>query len=547
MLLSLTVKNFVVAQDVSLQFGPGLTAFLGETGAGKSVLVDALAVACGAKASYSKVRDPAAKAFVEAVFQIPDGFLAGHAGLRDFLGDERQLVLSVSITPRGTVLRKANGETMTVGMLKELTAGLVDIHSQGGSRELSEPEGRLELLDSFGRGAIGQVLGEYREAYGKVVEKEGEIAELKATVGKEDPDFLDFRIGEIERLKLEPEEIERDEKRLGELAAVAKARDALRELAPAVEALGQIEGNLQQGLEDLRGTSFDGAAQKAKDGLDELLEGLEQLQSDRDQDDPGEVDRLNQRLFELEPLRTKYGRTTKDILAALADLKAKRDSLGSYARDLEALQGQLATLEGQAKALAERLTGKRMAIAKEMSAKVSGEMADLALAPDGFRVALTALAGLGPKGQDGVDFLVRLNKGFPFQPLEKTASGGESSRIMLALKSVLNRDYPADVLVFDEIDTGISGNVAFKAGQKMHRLSYSSQVLCITHLPQVAAFGDSLVWVEKTDDGNASKAKATQVEKKGMADKIALLISGGGETKASLFAAEELIAQAHGL
>lgn len=546
MLTSLTIRNFVVAKDISLDFQPGFTVFLGETGAGKSVLVDALATVLGQKSSVSKLRDPKTKAYLEAVFDLDPGFLETHPALRDFLDGESRLILSFSLSPKGTVTRKANGETVTGSTLRELADGLCDIHSQGGNARLLTGNGQLGLLDDFGGDSLQNAKAAYRKAYGAYVAKEREIAAFKAAHSAVDPEYLAFRIEEIEKAHLKPGEIEADEDRLAALAKTAKAAQAWNELQAAYSAFQELSPSLRSGLMAFEGIDgdLDGKAQDGRDALDRLSQDLDAISSFDPDNDPAEVDRLNQRLYDLEPLRTKYGRKTQAILDALKTLKDQQDALGSYAGELAKKEGEKAGLLSKAKQAADALSQKRRQAGLALAKAVGENLEELSLPKDGFRVTVEAKPGLDGQGQDGVVFEVRMNQGGHFARLADAASGGESSRVMLAIKAVLLRKGDAQVSVFDEIDTGISGSVAFKAGLTLYRLSRCLPVMVITHLPQVAAFADQGVWVSKAVENGVAVASAKPFGEDTLYRKLGFLMAADQQNEAIDQAGKDLVSQA---
>lgn len=543
MLVSLNINNFVVAESIQLDFHRGFTVLLGETGAGKSVIVDALAVVTGSKANLSKIRDPEKKSFIEAVFELDDEFKESHEELNEYLGRDHTLILSVVFSPKGNVARKVNGESVTQGMLKKMTEGLIDIHSQGENKTLFTFNGQLEILDRFGGNDIESAKKDFQKAYGGLQEAKKDLEDFIREAKTEDPDFLRFRIEEIEKYHLKENEIEEDERKLDDLSGLAKMGEALKTLGQCVGGFEEINQSLRSSLSDFQGTSLEEKANGLKELSSRLEDGIEEMMSYSLENDPAEIDRLNARLFELGELRRKYGHRTSDILQKLSEFKAKLENLEGYEETKRAKEEAIAAKEKEALTKAKALSGVRLRYAAVLSKKVSSEMADLALPKDGFLVEIHPQE-LGIGGIDKVDFQICLNKGFKFVSLKEAASGGEGSRIMLSLKAVLQKGDPSAVMVFDEIDSGISGNTAFKAGKKMSRISAHSQVIAITHLPQVASFADNPILVRKEVIDGESNSSAKEVDKEGLVNVIANMLSGEAKTENSFKAATELIEEA---
>lgn len=544
MLVSLNINNFVVAESIQLNFHKGFTALLGETGAGKSVIVEALAIVTGSKANLSKIRDPKKKSFIEAVFEIDDDFIDRHEELKDYLDGDKTLILSVSFTPKGTVLRKVNGESVTQNMLRKMTEGLIDIHSQGGNQMLFTPQGQLEILDKFGGSEIAKAKDSYSKAFDEFQKAKDDLADFIKEAQKEDPDFLCFKIEEIEKFHLKPNEIEDDEKRLNDLSGLAKVGDALKGLSQFVSSFEEINSQIRSSLNDFQGTNLEVKAEELKALSQNLDSGLEEIMATSLDNDPAEIDRLNERLFELGEIRRKYGKSTEEILSKLKEFKLTLENLEGFEDQKKNKEKVIKEKEQVAVEKAQDLSKLRRKYSYLLSKKVSSEMSELALPKDGFLVKIDSKEEMNKEGIDSLDFQVCLNKGFKFTSLKDAASGGEGSRIMLSLKVVLQEADPSEVMVFDEIDSGISGNTAFKAGKKMSQISRSAQVIAITHLPQVASFVDNPIIVTKKVVKDESVTFAKEVGKDGLINILGNMLGGESLTDKSLNAAKELIAEA---
>lgn len=478
MLNSLTIKNFVVADNIQLSFDKGFSVLIGETGAGKSVIIDAISVCCGAKASLSKIRNPEKKAFIECVFSLDDKYIESNDYLKDYLDGSNELIISTSFTAKGAVTRKINGETATQSMVKRICEDLVSIHSQGSNRSLFTQKGQLDILDKFGGKDIQKKKDSFSNSLLNYKSAQKDYETFINDSKKEDPEFLKFKIEEIEKFHIKENEIK--------------------------EEFNEIDGNINE---------------------------IASAQMDSDAD---EIDRLNQRLFDLGEIRRKYGKSTKEILDKYKSMKDMYDSLQGFSEEKEKKEKHIAELKEECFKNAKELSKEREKISKILAEKVSLEMSGLSLAENGFNIKIHQKDLFDVDGIDVVDFVVRLNKGFDFASLKDTASGGEGSRIMLALKVVLQNADPSQLLIFDEIDTGISGNVAFKAGLKLYQVSMDTQVICITHLAQVACFFDKTYYIEKSVVNDTTLTSAKELDIGESIKQLGMLLSGNGNSKASM-------------
>lgn len=544
MLTHLSIKNFLIAEEVELDFTSGMTAILGETGSGKSVLMESLAIVCGIKNISSKLLREDAPLKIEASFDLNPVDIEKNPFLKQFLDGETTLILSLESKANGRIVRRANGEMMVLQSIKKLTSNLVDIHSQYDNFLLFSSEGQLNLLDSFGGAKLRKVQGDYSACFKKFQEDLQAIENLKKSVNNLDVDYLKFKIDEIKKFNIQPLEIEKDNQRLTELSGMAKMKSALENLQSPTAMLNQLYPDLKSNLNDLLETPLKDSASQALSALEELETTFSEIQNSRFDEDPYEIDRLNERLFQLSTLQSKYGMKTSDILSALEKMESQLDSLASFESDLKGLEKKKEEDYQALLSIAEKLTAQRKETSKSIEKEISKNMSELGLLSGGFKVDFMAKEEPDQTGKDEIRFMVSLNKGMVFVPLKEGVSGGENSRIMLSIKAVLNKVSPIETLVFDEIDSGISGRIAFQAGAKMAKMSRESQLFCITHLPQVASFADQCVLVEKKVGEQRTTAAARVLEGDHLEEAIAYLIAGNSKTQTSIDAAKELVSEA---
>jgi DNA repair protein RecN (Recombination protein N) len=505
----LRVRDLATIADVTLPLGPGLNVLTGETGAGKSMLVDALALLLGGRSDTGAIRPGKPRAVVEGVFEELS------AGLRsgiESLGldcDEGRLVVRREVAAEGRSRAWVNGSPTTAGVLAELGAMLVDLHGQHDTQSLLRAETQRELLDAFGEAAgERQAVAETVAALAAVESEERALAARRDEVRRR-ADYLRHVVTEVEAARLRPgeeESLEAEARRLGHaeqlIAAALRIADALDgERGAALQAVGQAERALGQ----LERTDPDTAPWREL--LDQAYANLSELaRTARDyagglEADPGRQAEVEARRDLLYRLRQKYGETLAAVLETRRSAAAEHDLLDTADLDLRALAGRRSALSGAVAAAAGALTAKREAAAERLARSVNRLLPRLGLSGGRLRVALTPLPAPGSFGAESVQLLVQLNTGMEERPLARSASGGELSRLMLALKVVLARHDALPTLVFDEVDQGIGGEVGGQVGAAQADVARRHQVLVITHLPQIAARSDRHLVVSKQARG----------------------------------------------
>jgi DNA repair protein RecN (Recombination protein N) len=549
---TLRIADLAIVDEVELEFGAGLNVLTGETGAGKSIVLGALSLLAGARASADAVRDGSERAEVEAVFST-EGLPELEAELRALeLGDEgapagggHELIVQRSVARGGRSRARVAGELLPVGSLAKLFEGRIEISSQHSSQALLKPEQHARLLDVAG-GHLG-LRTAVEQGCGRLRALDEELLALRTAAEERvrREDFLRFQVEEIDEVGLAPDELpelESEHRRLanaeqlreegaGVVAALSgeehrEASGALDLVARAlrgVEALAAVDGDLEPQAERLRGL---------EEELRDLSADLERY-VDRLEVDPSRLAQLEERLGQIHGLRRKYGEDAAAILAFRDQAQRELASLEGADERIEALECEREDCRAKLQRAASKLSKARARAAKELAARVEGPLRDLALPDARFAVGLSKLEppeGLpcGPSGAEAVEFLFAANAGAEPRPLQRVASGGELSRVFLALKNALRGAGRGMVLIFDEVDAGIGGRVAERVGRCLAELARDHQVLCITHHPQIAALADTHFRVSKRRAGKQTLAAVERVEGDARVDEIARM--AGGET-----------------
>ena len=553
MLVLLHIENIAVIESADIQFDRGFNALTGETGAGKSIVVDAIGAVLGERTSRDLIRTGARSALVSAEFTALPA-LPWFAGNGLGPDGEGSLLLQREIQADGKNVCRLNGRPLTVSQLRALGRQLLNIHDQHDGQQLLDPACHLDYLDRFG--GTGEALSAFQRAYEAMSAIRREMAALQMDEAEKArrADSLAFQIGELERAELQPGEEEallerrnvlRNAEKL--LSAVEGARLALSgdEDSPGAAALlseaeGAIHGvrNVSGEVSDLaeRLTELRCAADDAAEQVRDLLDGLDI--------EPGALDEVEGRLDVIYRLRKKYGDTMEDMLAYLERCRTELEELQCSSDALARLEKKLAAARKEARALGEVLSQARRAAAEELEGRIQEELRQLDMPKVRFQVEFAPKEGeeaMDATGMDQVQFLMSANVGEDLKPIQKIASGGELSRIMLALKNVLAENDDVTTLVFDEVDTGVSGRAAQKVAEKMAQVARRKQVLCVTHLPQIAAMADVHFSVEKGEREGRTFTAVERLSRRRRQEELARLTGGGSLTPAQLAGAGELL------
>lgn len=534
MLTELSVENFALVERVRLRFGVGLNLLTGETGAGKSILLDALGMVLGERTSADSVRHGSDKARVEAVFTVSESDPRVLPAL-ETTGIELEdglLILSRELSATGKSSARINGRPVTVGTLKTIGDALVDIHGQHEHQSLMVVERHADLLDGWcGPSALTlkQSVAHAWETYSAArAEREG--LQRDARERARNLDLYSYQRDELDAAALVPgedEELQAEKLRLGSAerlhAASSSAYSALQ--GGALDGLSQAVREIERALKFDEGVA--GILESLNSALYAADDAMREVRTYRDsvEFNPERLAQIEDRLDLLKTLKRKYGESVEEILRYREELGQKLDTLENAEERLSELEAAEKAALTEVEKRAAQLTQARKKAAEPFSKGIQTELKDLAMAATRFAVAIEP-APLSPSGGDAVEFLISPNPGEPLKPLAKIASGGELSRVMLALKSVMSKNVAPPTLVFDEIDTGIGGRTATTLAEKLHTLGKAAQTLCITHLPQIAARGDHHFFIEKRTEKGRTTVSVVPLEGEARVQELARMLGG---------------------
>jgi DNA repair protein RecN (Recombination protein N) len=546
-LTGLAIQNIVLIEALALDLASGLVVLTGETGAGKSILLDALGLVLGNRADAGLVRAGCEAARVVAEFEVAAdhpvrALLAEHE-----LDGDGPIILRRQLKADGGSRAFVNDQPVSAALLRELGGALAEIHGQHDERGLLSPKGHRALLDQFG--GLADVLAACRAAWAawKAADAEAHAARDRLAADQRDREWLEHAVAEVQALAAQP----------GEEAELALARAGMQKGARIADDLGAVAGQLASGsamlaqaarrLDRISGehdllaealAALDRALVEAGEAETRLAEATQALDAD-----PARLEQVEARLFELRAMARKH-KVEADALPALAEaLQARAAALVAGEASLVALEAAVEQAQAAYLAAAAAVSKARATAAVRLDAAVAGELAPLKLDAARFRTAISALAASewGPEGQERVEFEIATNPGADFAPLMKIASGGELSRFILALKVALASTGSAGTMVFDEIDRGVGGAVASAIGDRLSRLAGQAQVLVVTHSPQVAARGDSHWRIEKASDGGLARTSLTRLDPAARQEEIARMLSGADVTPEARAQARRLL------
>lgn len=551
MLELLHIENIAIIEVADIEFAPGFNALTGETGAGKSIVIDSLSAVLGQRTSRELIRTGAEKAFVSAAFSGMAPELTEELGIQ--LEADGTLLLQREIQTDGKNVCRVNGRPVTVGQLRALGARLLNIHGQHDGQQLLDEEQHIVYLDSFGR--VESLAITYAEKYKNFTDIRRQIGALQMDEAEKARrvDTLQYQIEELKRAKLKPGEEEELTARRGMLRNAEKFLDAVAGADYALngdDSGGGALSALRQAQDALGGVrhlddAFGQLYERLGEAYSEVYDIAATVEDKRGELDvsPGELDRVESRMDLLYRLKKKYGATVEDMLDYQARCEAELAQIEDAGDTLARLEQALSKAEKEARQAAQALSDARKAAADRLTAQILTELQQLDMGKIRFAVDF-AEKPLDSDGMDAVRFLMSANVGEELRPIHKIASGGELARIMLAMKNVLSEQDHVGTMVFDEVDTGVSGRAAQKVAEKMARISRRKQVLCVTHLPQLAAMADTHFSVEKGERGGRTYTEVRRLDREQRRQELARLTGGSHVSQTMLDGAEELLVQA---
>ena len=551
MLELLHIENIAIIEAADIEFAPGFNALTGETGAGKSIVIDSLSAVLGQRTSRELIRTGAEKAFVSAAFSGMAPELTEELGIQPEA--DGTLLLQREIQTDGKNVCRVNGRPVTVGQLRALGARLLNIHGQHDGQQLLDEEQHIVYLDSFGR--VESLAITYAEKYKNFTDIRRQIGALQMDEAEKARrvDTLQYQIEELRRAKLKSGEEEELTARRGMLRNAEKFLDAMAGADYALngdDSGGGALSALRQAQDALGGVrhlddAFGQLYERLGEAYSEVYDIAATVEDKRGELDvsPGELDRVESRMDLLYRLKKKYGATVEDMLDYQARCEAELAQIEDAGDTLARLEQALSKAEKEARQAAQALSDARKAAAERLTAQILTELQQLDMGKIRFAVDF-AEKPLDSDGMDTVRFLMSANVGEELRPIHKIASGGELARIMLAMKNVLSEQDHVGTMVFDEVDTGVSGRAAQKVAEKMARISRRKQVLCVTHLPQLAAMADTHFSVEKGERGGRTYTEVRRLDREQRRQELARLTGGSHVSQTMLDGAEELLAQA---
>ncbi len=552
MLAELSIKNFAIIDQLSLSFEDGLTVFTGETGAGKSIIIDAIQLLAGGRGSAEFVRYGEKKAEIEGLFFVNRDHravsLLSEHGIETADG---AIILQRDISKTGKSICRINHKLVTLAILRSVGRMLIDIHGQHEHQSLMDKENHRALLDDFGKDSIEPVLTEYEklfDSYHALKQKQNSLLENEQQMAHR-LDLIKYQLNEIRNANITIDEDRQLEKEKLKLSNFEKLYDAL---GSAHEALSQENGGLfwiADAMKEMENVStFDPQLNAIYEAILNSYYVLEdaafQIKDKWDalEYDPERLNAIENRLNQISELKRKYGETIEEIVNYADKIEEELETLANREQHLEKIDKELQEVKRQLQSTGEKLRSVRKQVAKTLTAYIQKELKSLYMDKTRINIQFTPLNTFSKNGLDEIEFFISTNPGEPLKPLVKIASGGELSRIMLALKSIFSNHEETTSIIFDEVDTGVGGRVAQAMAEKIQKLSLTSQVFCITHLPQVAAIADHHLFISKhTTKDNRTTTKVVQLTDDEKVQEIARMISGVKMTDLTKQHAEELI------
>ncbi len=550
MLINLHVKNLALIEEVDVDFTNGLIVLTGETGAGKSLILGSVNIALGNKVSKDVIRTGADFSIVELTFLVNDEIIEKIKNMDIFVGEDNTVTVTRKISESRSV-SKINGETVNINTLKQIMGMLIDIYGQHDHQSLLYPGKHLEILDNFAKEEIREDKEELKELYRSYSElkKRLENYDMDESKRAREIEFAQYEVDEINLADLKNEEDIRLEETFKKLSNSQEISLGMAEvygylnyetdfgagnlIGRAVSAMNGIK-SMDENIEEFQNMLYD---------IDTICRDLTKQLEDYNNSlefDPAYAKEVEDRLDTINHLKLKYGRTIEDVLDYRDNKQIYLDQLNNYQDEIEKINQKINEYENKMRVVSEQLTAKRRKAAIELEKLVTDALVDLNFISVEFRIEIKQKEHLTDEGTDYVEFMISTNPGEPLKPLAKVASGGELSRIMLAMKSILATEDEIETLIFDEIDTGISGKTASMVAEKLARISKNHQVLCISHLAQIAAMADNHYLIQKKSENDVTTTNIYQLGRNESIEELVRINGDGTITSAAISHAMEM-------
>lgn len=568
MLLNLSIRDYALIDNLSISFGPGLNILTGETGAGKSIIIDAVNLIIGERASTDFIRTGSESASVEAVFDYKNPAIEDILTEYGIDAEDDTLIISREVNKEGRSFARVNGRLVPVGVLKKIGKLLIDIHGQHEHQALLDSKNHLNILDSLG----SKIISDSKEKVSELYKKYRQINSRISTLEKKYLDFskqqeiLKFEIDELDKAQLLPDEdilLEEEKKVIENAEKIFSALEFAYTTLYQNYEIPSINDNLSKvidSLEDIKG--FYKPIENILESLKNILYELEDISftirelKDSVDFDAEKLNTINERLELINRLKLKYGKTIPELLDYKANAIAELDNVINTGDEIKELKIEYEQIKKSLAENALELSKKRKVVAEKLEQDILKELSDLGMKNVNFKVHMGLTED--PKGieiddkkisvsEDGIDnveFLISTNYGEPLKPLAKIISGGESSRIMLALKSIIAEVDNISCMIFDEIDAGIGGRTAQAVGEKLSKISRTHQILCVTHSPQIASLGDTHFLIKKESTGDTTVTKVYKIDGDKRVDELARMLGGAKITDNTIAHAKEMLAMA---
>ncbi|OIK10127.1 DNA repair protein RecN [Bacillus sp. MUM 13] len=567
MLTELSIRNFAIIEALSISFEKGLTVLTGETGAGKSIIIDAVHLLVGGRGSAEFIRHGENKAEIEGLFELDEEKHPVYAKAAEFGIDvsDGMIVLRRDMSLSGKSVCRVNGKLVTIAVLREIGRTLIDIHGQHEHQELMDERLHLPLLDQFGGEKISSALAEYNDLYRKY---DAAVKQLKNLSQNEQQmvhrlDLIQFQFEEIQNAALrlqEDEELAEERKKINNFEKIHEALqtsymalsgeqrglDWLSVAMNGLEEAASLDDSVKETSETVSNSFF-----ILEDAVSQIRDSLDSLEYDTER-----LDFIETRLNEINQLKRKYGKSIDDILEYAAKIEEEIETLQNRETHIAKLEKQISSIKADLWLEGKNLSELRQKFSRQLTKKIQQELKELYMEKTVFEAHFHKTAhsvndpaeqDFGVKGMDVMEFYISTNPGEPLKPLSKIASGGELSRIMLALKSIFSKHQGITSIIFDEVDTGVSGRVAQAIAEKIYKVAVDSQVLCISHLPQVAAMADTHLFIAKNIKAGRTNTSVQPLCKEDKVKEIGRMISGVEITDLTKQHAQELLHQAEKL